>query len=421
MIKRGITYFKKQKQFHNLSMYGFGQAFNLITPILVIPYIVSICGEIGYGKIGVGMAVAFFLMVFIDYGSEILGVKQVAVNRENPKELESIFTTTYAAKALLLAMVIIVFSVIINFVPFFSTEKTLYLFSLTMVVGQFINPTWFFQGVENFKWITILNIVSKIIYLAGVFIFIKIPEDYILSNLIWGIGMIVANGISILFIINKYSISFKNTDKVKVIELLKHNFSIFYSQIFVSLQMYSPIVLISFFGNNAMAGQYKIIDQIIVIFKTYLLLFFNYVYPRICYLLEKSKKEALHFWKLYNGVNFIFITFSMIGIAFFSLKVVVYFNPQEVEVIADLLKIAVFIPILQAISIPLKQLVLGTNKQKVYVRTTMVITSISLVMVVLITPFYKVFGVLLALIITEIVTMLIYYATIKNNLFGRSH
>ena len=111
----------------------------------------------------------------------------------------------------------------------------------------------------------------------------------------------------------------------------------------------------------------------------------------------------------------------MIGIAFFALKVVAYFNPQEVEVIADLLKIALFIPILQAISIPLKQLVLGTNKQKVYVRTTMVITSVSLVMIVLITPFYKVFGVLLALIITEIVTMIIYYATIKNNLFGRSH
>lgn len=421
MIKRGITYFKKQKQFHNLSMYGFGQAFNLITPILVIPYIVSICGETGYGKIGVGMAVAFFLMVFIDYGTEIIGVKEVAINRENHQKLESIFTTTYSAKALLLAAVIIIFSVVINFIPFFAKEKTLFLLSLTMVGGQFINPTWFFQGVENFKWITILNIVSKIIYLVGVFIFIKNPEDYILSNLIWGIGMIVANGISFVYIINKYSISFKNTNKVKVIEMLKHNFSIFYSQIFVSLQMYSPIVLISFFGNNAMAGQYKIIDQIIVIFKTYLLLFFNYVYPRICYLLEKSKKEALDFWKLYNGVNFIFITFSMIGIAFFALKVVAYFNPQEVEVIANLLKIAVFIPILQAISIPLKQLVLGTNKQKVYVRTTMVITSVSLVMIVLITPFYKVFGVLLALIITEIVTMLIYYATIKNNLFGRSH
>ncbi|MGV9002535.1 oligosaccharide flippase family protein [Flavobacterium sp.] len=421
MIKRGITYFKSQKQFHNLTMYGFGQAFNLLTPLLVIPYIVSICGETGYGKIGVGMAVAFFLMVFVDYGSEIIGVKQVAINRENKQNLESIFTTTYSAKALLLAVVIIIFSLIINFIPFFAKEKILFLFSLTMVVGQFINPTWFFQGVENFKWITILNIASKLIYLAGVFIFIQTPEDYILSNLIWGIGMIVANGISFAFIIKKYSFSFRNTDKQKVIRLLKHNFSIFSSQIFVSLQMYSPIVLISFFGNNAMAGQYKIIDQIIAIFKTYLLLFFNYVYPRICYLLEKSKKEALYFWKLYNGINFIFIATSMMGIAFLSLRVVTYFNPKEVEIIADLLKIAVFIPILQAVSIPLKQLVLGENKQREYVRTTMIITTISLLMIILITPFFKVFGVLLALIITEIVTALIYYAIIKNNLFDRSH
>ncbi len=300
-------------------------------------------------------------------------------------------------------------------------NKTLFLLSVTMVVGQFINPTWFFQGVENFKWITILNIVSKIIYLVGVFIFIKKPEDYILSNLIWGIGMIVANGISFIYIIKKYNFSFKNTQKEKVQNMLKHNFSIFSSQIFVSLQMYSPIVLISFFGNNAMAGQYKIIDQIIVIFKTYLLLFFNYVYPRICYLLEKSKKEALHFWKLYNGINFIFITISMIVIACLSLKVVGYFNPKEIVVIADLLKIAVFIPILQAISIPLKQLVLGANRQRVYVRVTMLITVISLLIIIIITPFYKVYGVLVALIITEIVTVVIYYSTIKNHLFVRSH
>ena len=421
MIKRGITYFKNQKQFHNLTMYGFGQAFNLITPLLVIPYIVFICGETGYGKIGVGMAVAFFLMVFVDFGSEIIGVKEVAVNRENTKNLESIFITTYTAKAFLLLLVSALFSLIVFVIPFFAQERTLFLLSLTMVVGQFINPTWFFQGVENFKWITILNIVSKIIYLVGVFIFIKKPEDYILSNLIWGIGMIVANGISFIYIIKKYNFSFKNTQKEKVQNMLKHNFSIFSSQIFVSLQMYSPIVLISFFGNNAMAGQYKIIDQIIVIFKTYLLLFFNYVYPRICYLLEKSKKEALHFWKLYNGINFIFITISMIVIACLSLKVVGYFNPKEIVVIADLLKIAVFIPILQAISIPLKQLVLGANRQRVYVRVTMLITVISLLIIIIITPFYKVYGVLVALIITEIVTAVIYYSTIKNHLFVRSH
>lgn len=409
-----------QKQFTNLVIYGFGQGFNLITPLLVIPYIVLICGEEGYGKIGVGMALAFFIMVFIDYGSEITGVKQVAVNRENENRLENIFITTYTAKLILLFVVLSIVSILFYFIPYFNQDKKLFFLSLSMVVGQFINPTWFFQGIENFKWITILNILSKIIYLAGIFIFIHKPSDYVYCNLIWGIGMIVANGISFVYILIRHQFSFANTKKEDVLKLIKGNFSIFSSQIFVSLQMYSPIVLISFFGGNTMAGQYKIIDQIIVIFKTYILLFFNYVYPRVCYLLDKSKHEAMRFWKVYNGLNFIFIAFSMLFISIFSIKVVTYFNPKGIQEISSLLKIAVFIPVLQSVTIPLKQLVLGSNRQSRYVKITMIITVLSLLLIVVTAPIYKVLGVLIALIISEVITSLIFYFTVKNDLFVRS-
>ena len=412
MIKKATLLLKNSKQFNNLVIYGLGQGFNLITPLLVIPYIVLICGEEGYGKIGVGMALAFFIMVFIDYGSEIIGVKQVAVNRENKNKLEDIFITTYTAKLLLLIVVLFIVSILFHFVPYFSHDKQLFFLSLSMVIGQFINPTWFFQGIENFKWITILNILSKVIYLAGIFIFIHKSSDYIYCNLIWGIGMIVANGISFVYILITHSFSFAKTKKAAVLKMVKDNFSIFSSQIFVSLQMYSPIVLISFFGGNTMAGQFKIIDQITVIFKTYILLFFNYVYPRVCYLLDKSKQEAMRFWKTYNGLNFIFIAISMLLISIFSTKVVTYFNPKGIQEICSLLKIAVFIPILQAITIPMKQLVLGSNKQSKYVKITMIVTILSLLLIVVITPIFKVFGVLIALIITEIITSLIFYFTI---------
>lgn len=415
-----ILYIFKNKQNTNFLVYGIGQGFNLITPILVVPYIVLICGEEGYGKIGVGMALAFFIMVFIDYGSEIVGVKDVAVNRENNNKLENIFITTYTAKFILLLVMLLLVSLLFYFIPYFSKEKALFFLSLSMVVGQFINPTWFLQGIENFKWITILNILSKVIYLAGVFLFLKKPGDYIYSNLIWGIGMIAANGITWFYIVYEYSFSFSNLKRSEVEKMIKHNFSIFSSQIFVSLQMYSPIVLISFFGGNTMAGQYKIIDQIIVIFKTYLLLFFNFVYPRVCYLLDKSKEEALRFWKIYNGLNGVFIFIFMIIISLFSLKIVAYFNPNEIIEISNLLKTAILIPILQSISIPLKQLVLGSNKQRQYVRTVMIITIISLAIIVVITPFYNVLGVLYGLIITEIITAVIFYSIIKKDLFVRT-
>lgn len=408
------------KQFSNLIVYGFGQGFNLITPLLVIPYIVSICGEEGYGKIGVGMAMAFFIMVFVDYGSEIVGVKEIAINRDNQQRLENIFVSTYLAKLILLAVILLLVSAIFYFIPYFSQDKKLFFFSLSMVVGQYINPTWFLQGIENFKWITTLNIISKIIYLAGIFIFIKQPSDYIYCNLIWGIGMIIGYGIAWFYIFSHFSFSFLNANRASVEKLIRENFSIFSSQIFVSLQMYSPIVLISFFGGNAMAGQYKIIDQIIVIFKTYILLFFNFVYPRVCYLLDKSTKEALRFWKFSNGLNFLFIVVSMIVMMVFSTQIVSYFNPKEIAIISGLLKIAVIIPILQSITIPLKQLVLGSNKQTKYVRITMITTVLSLLLIVVITPIFKVFGVLIALIMTEIITSVIFYFTVKNDLFIRS-
>lgn len=420
MLKSIAGLIKNSKQFNNLLVYGVGQGFNLITPLLVVPYIVSICGEEGYGRIGVGMALAFFIMVFIDYGSEIVGVKDVAVNRENKDKLESIFITTYSAKFILLLVMLFLVSVLFYFIPYFSNEKTLFFLSLSMVIGQFINPTWFLQGIENFKWITIVNILSKVIYLVGVLLFLNTSGDYIYCNLIWGIGMIVANGIAWLYIVYNYSFSFTTLKRAEVSNMIKQNFSIFFSQIFVSLQMYSPIVLISFFGGNTLAGQYKIIDQITVIFKTYLLLFFNFVYPRVCYLLDKSKSEALRFWKVYNGLNGVFVIISMIIIALFSLKIVAYFNPKGIVEISNLLKIAVLIPILQSVSIPLKQLVLGSNKQKEYVKSTMVITIISLIVIVIVTPFYHIFGVLFALTMTEIITSAIFYSIIKKELFGRT-
>jgi O-antigen/teichoic acid export membrane protein len=191
----------------------------------------------------------------------------------------------------------------------------------------------------------------------------------------------------------------------------------FSSQIFVSLQMYFPIVLISYFGNNTMAGQYKIIDQIIVIFRTYIILFFNFIFPRVCYVLNGNKEEGIRLWLKANGFNFVFICFLLGLIALFSVQMVSYFNPKEVLFISDLLRIALLIPLLQSITQPLKQLVLGWDKQKQYINSTMIVALTTLFLIVLLAPIFGVSGVLISLIISEILVISIFFMTIKNNLF----
>ena len=404
------------QQFQKLSIYGFGQLFNLVTPLLVVPYIVSICGEENFGKTAVGMAICFFLIVFIDFGSDIIGVREVAVNRENPKELNKIFTTTYAVKAIILVFVLLITALLISTIPFFKTEKTMFFLGLSVLVGQFINPTWFLQGIENVKWITLLNIISKSIYLIAIYTTINQESDYVFVNLWWGIGMILANFLVFILILKKYKFSFSQISIIEVRKHIRNDFSMFSSQIFVSLQLYAPVVLISLFGSNLMAGQYRIVEQIIVIFKTYIFLFFNYVFPKVCYLLEVDPKKGIKNWRIYNGVNLVFVIFGMIFFFTFSYEIVSYFNPTNRYVLSSLLEVAVFIPILLAISIPLKQLILGYNYKSFYVRLTSIMVVFNLLAIVLLLPYYQVYGVFYSLIATDLIIIIFYLYQLKNKL-----
>ncbi|EAZ96833.1 O-antigen transporter [Flavobacteria bacterium BAL38] len=403
------------QQFHKLSVYGFGQLFNLVTPLLVVPYIVSVCGEENFGKTAVGMAIAFFLIVFVDFGSDIIGVREVAINRDNPVILNKIFTTTYVVKAIILFFVLLIISIVFVSFPFFKTEKTMFFLGLSVLIGQFINPTWFLQGIENVKWITILNVISKIIYLLGIFLTIKNESDYIYVNLWWGLGMIISNAFVFLWIIKKHQFSFIGINKEEVYKHIINDFSMFSSQIFLSLQLYAPVVLISYFGSNLMAGQYRIVEQIIVVFKTYIFLFFNFVFPKICYLIEIDYKRGIKNWIIYNSTNFVFVLVGMLFFHLYSYEIVSYFNPTNRYVLSNLLEVAVFIPLILALSIPLKQLILAFNYKIFYVRLTSVMVIINLLAIVFLLPKFKVYGVFYSLIATDLIVIIFYIYQLKKN------
>lgn len=414
-----FSLFKKivlHQQFQKLGIYGIGQLFNLVTPLLVVPYIVSVCGEENFGKTAVGMAISFFLIVFVDFGSDIIGVREVSVNRDNPKVLNKIFCTTYAVKATILAIILALSILIFTTFPYFKTEKKLFLLGLSILIGQFINPTWFLQGIENVKWITFLNVISKGIYLLGIFFTIKSESDYIYINLWWGIGMIVANFIFFIIIIKEHQFYFSVVNKQEVYNHFKNDFSMFSSQIFVSLQLYAPVVLISYFGSNLMAGQFRIVEQIISIFKTYIFLFFNYVFPRVCYLLQTDYKSGIKNWVIYNSMNFLLVAFGMIFLHIFSYEIVSYFNPTNRYILSNLLEVAIFIPLLLSISIPLKQLILAFNYKRFYVILTSFLVFFNIIAIIVLLPKFKVYGVFYSLIVTDIIIIIFYLYQLKKKI-----
>lgn len=405
-----------QSQFGKLGIYGFGQLFNLVTPLLIMPYIVAVCGEENFGKVTIGLSIAFFCIVFVDYGTDLSGVKEVSLHRHDPEKLKDILALSYIARLATLLPLLFILLLLFTFVPFLAKEKYLYIMGLSIIVGQYLSPVWFLQGIENVLWITWLNIISKSLYVLLVFLFTATAGDYIYINLFFGIGMVVANSIFCILLFRRYGVSLRHVGVAEVKEYLRFNFSMFGSQVFTAVQLNTPVMLIGAAGGNLLAGQYRIIEQVILTFKTFIFLFFNFIFPKICYLLQQAKSSGLRVWLIYNGAILIFVATCMGVIYYFAETVVNYFNADNTAYMATVLRVAVFIPVAMVISVGLKQLVLGLDFGKAYIRITAVTVLASLAGILLIMPYYGIKGIFYLLFLYEILLIMAYLATVWNKL-----
>jgi O-antigen/teichoic acid export membrane protein len=396
-------------------IYGFGQALNLVSPFLVAPYIISTCGVANFGKSGVAMAIAFFVIVLIDYGSDIVGVKEIAVNRENRLQLKKIFATTFAAKLFLLLVLLTFLSCCYVFIPFFNNEKALYFLTFPILIGQFLNPTWFLQGTDNFRGITSLNLFSKIFYLITIFLIIKKPEDYIYINFLWGFGMIIPFAVGTMICINRYDIKMADFE-VKATQLfLKNHFSFFVSQLFLSLKNYAPLVVVSFLGGYFIAGQYSIIEKIVMPFRSYLQIIFRFFYPKLCFELSISQQKGIALWKKINAFNLLLVLILLALVYVFSAQILLFFKVTMVtlEEMQSLLKYSLLIPLLLTISFIFEQLLLSSGNKQAYIKVTILTVVINSLLLPVLFWRFELLGLIFAIVITEIIVIALYILILK--------
>ena len=407
----------KNTQFKNFVIYGFGQVVNLISPLLVMPYIVSICGEDGLGKVGVGFSFALIAIVLVDYGSYINGTKEVSISNTNNKILEDKFTTIYLAKFILLLIVLVLSIFIILFIPFFQKDKLQLLFSLFIIIGQFINPIWFFQGIQNFKWITTVNILSKVIYVSTIFLFIKNAQDFIYVNFFQGLGLIISSSFGFIWIYFKYNFSFKNVSIKNALKLIKSEFTLTASQLFFSFYQYAPIIIISYVCGNTIAGQFRIIDQVMMIFRTYFQMFFNFIYADVCFKIFNNVTIGIHNWKKNNSLNYMLVLFIVVCFYFNSNAILAFFKVKanNLEELSSYFKIGLVIPVFMGISFALKQLMFSFNKNNEYIKITIYSTLLSLLILYSLLINIGLKGAFFSTISIEIITIISYCLVLKSS------
>jgi len=283
------------------------QFFNSVLPLLTLPYLVRVLGAEMFGLVMFAQAFIMFFNIFVDFGFNLSATREVSIYRNDKNKLTEIFSSVIIIKAVLTCLSFVILAIIVFSFERFSRSWELYYLTFLLVIGQAMFPVWYFQGIERMKFITIVNVISRVVFTVLIFVVIKEKSDYIYVPIINGFGLIVGGGLS-LWIIRK---KFKQAVVIPSLETLKIYFKdssqFFLSRVSVTIYTSANVFVLGIFTNNILVGYYSVAEKLYMALQGLFGPVAQVLYPYVA-----KEKNIVLFKKIFK----IIVLLNVVGVVF---------------------------------------------------------------------------------------------------------
>lgn len=319
-------YLKVNKLYENVFSLVSLKGLEYLLNFIIFPYLLRVLGAEIFGMVALMQSFIQYFIILVDYGFNMTGPRDIARESEKNKIAEK-FINIMASKFLIFVFItIIAFIGVILFSYYKAFNVVLFWVVYISVLGNIIFPIWFFQGIQQMRYITIVNVLARFIALILIFIFVRDKNDYILAALFQSSITVLAGIFSFIILIKKYRYIFLFPKWCNVKLEIINGWHIFLSTIAINIYTSTNIVILGILTSNTIVGYFSAANKLIDSIKGLMTAITQAVYPYISNLLRKSEKETLmfikRFTKLYCGSFFvssillIFLSENIINILF---------------------------------------------------------------------------------------------------------
>lgn len=317
----------------NFSYLSILQLFNLLSPLIVYPYLIKVVGLELYGTVVFAQAIVVYLSIIINFGFGISGPKEVAIIKEDKFLLSQYFCSVMLIKFILWIFCFFLFFLIIFSIDYFINYRIVYVFAFFFTLGDLLFPIWFFQGIEKMKYITYINIFVKLLFVISIFVLIKDSSHFIYIPLLYSLGAIISGLIGLFIAFKKEGIFIAKLSKKILIDRFNEGFTLFISSVSVKIYLtLNKIIVGSFLGMKEIAI-YDFAEKIISLLKTPIIVFSQAIFPKVS--ISKSITYI-------NQSMLVLLTVIIFGylIIFFSVDLLSIYFLGDINIIAqNILKI----------------------------------------------------------------------------------
>ena len=317
---------EKKNFFKNFTAMGIIQILNYVIPFVTLPYLARVLAVDKFGLIFFAQAVMDYFSRFVDFGFNQSGVRELAIKRDNPHKVSSIYISVMFARLGLMIISFLILSVVVFGFEKFRQDWLVYYFTFLSVLGNILLSTWFFQGMEKMKFITYLNVLTRIISVVCIFVFIRCQADYYLVPLFNSLGILIAGAVSVWLAVNQFGVKLY-FPKVKEIWIkLKNSSEYFLGNVSIALYQSANAFVLGLCVSTTMVAYYVSAQKI------YLAIYFMYIPFYNAFFPYMSKNKDIKFWKkVFKILVFVSLGLSLFILIFAKPIISIFYGPQLVE------------------------------------------------------------------------------------------
>lgn len=294
-----------------LKNYAYNLSYQLlviILPIITTPYVTRVFSSYALGTYGYFNSIVTYFILLATLGVANYGTKVISGNR---KEIEKNFWGIYSLQ-LCAAVLSLSLYVVLCLTLSLMQNPVAYILGLS-VVSKGLDISWLFQGLEDFRKITVRNITVKLIGVISIFLFVKSESDLYLYIFLLTIFELL--GQLSMWLPAREFIGRDHFDIAYVRHHLKPVILLFLPQVAISMYITLDRTMLGALASTKDVGIYDQALKLVNILMTLVTSLGSVMLPRVAHLLSKGKQKAVN--KMYE------ISFLIYNLVIFPVIVVI--------------------------------------------------------------------------------------------------
>ncbi len=259
-------------------------------PLITFPYVARVLSPGGIGQVQFYHTIIDYVVLVTSIGIPLYAVREVAKVRSDKTKRNKLTAEILTLHLLFSTIGYIAVGVLALTVPKISENTPLFIILSLSIILSAIGTPWFFQAVEDFKYITIRSLFVRIISLVLLFVMVRDESDLLQYGIVLICGS-AGNNIFNFIRLRKY---ISKEDFAHDIHPFKHiapTIKIFLLNVTIGIYTQLSAVLLGFLQTNEAVGYYSMPQKIVTVILTMVTALSGVLLPRLSNYIGSGNKE----------------------------------------------------------------------------------------------------------------------------------